>query len=138
MRARALEHGAIDTQAADIADAVAGAEVVFVAAPVGALAEPCAAALAAAGPDCVVTDVGSTKRALVDAGADERFIGGHPLAGAETAGVEHARADLFDGATWYLTPAKAPPRACSTSACTGCSRASARSRRRSTPRPTTA
>jgi prephenate dehydrogenase len=35
---------------------------------------------------------------------DERFVGGHPLAGAETAGVEHARADLFDGATWYLTP----------------------------------
>ena len=33
-----------------------------------------------------------------------RFVGGHPLAGAETAGVEHARADLFDGATWYLTP----------------------------------
>ena len=39
------------------------------------------------------------------AGADERFIGGHPLAGAETAGVEHAREDLFDGAVWYLTPA---------------------------------
>ncbi len=38
--------------------------------------------------------------------ADERFIGGHPLAGAETAGVEHARADLFDGAIWYLTPAR--------------------------------
>jgi prephenate dehydrogenase len=36
--------------------------------------------------------------------ADERFIGGHPLAGAETSGVEHARADLFEGATWYLTP----------------------------------
>ena len=35
---------------------------------------------------------------------DPRFVGGHPLAGAETAGVEHARADLFDGATWYLTP----------------------------------
>ena len=35
---------------------------------------------------------------------DHRFIGGHPLAGAETAGVEHARAGLFDGATWYLTP----------------------------------
>jgi prephenate dehydrogenase len=32
-------------------------------------------------------------------------VGGHPLAGAETEGVEHARADLFDGATWYLTPA---------------------------------
>ena len=54
----------------------------------------------------MVSDVGSTKRALADAAADERFVGGHPLAGAETAGVEHAREDLFDGATWYLTPAK--------------------------------
>jgi prephenate dehydrogenase len=35
---------------------------------------------------------------------DPRFVGGHPLAGAETAGVEHARPDLFTGATWYLTP----------------------------------
>jgi len=33
-----------------------------------------------------------------------RFVGGHPLAGAETAGVANARADLFDGARWYLTP----------------------------------
>ncbi len=55
-------------------------------------------------PDCVVTDVGSTKRAVVAAHDDPRFVGGHPLAGAENAGVEHARADLFDGATWYLTP----------------------------------
>jgi prephenate dehydrogenase len=62
------------------------------------------AALAAAGDDCVVTDVGSTKRAVVQAADDERFIGGHPLAGAETAGVRHARAELFEGATWYLTP----------------------------------
>ena len=52
-----------------------------------------------------VTDVGSTKGELVDAvGEDERFIGGHPLAGAETAGVENAREDLFEGARWYLTP----------------------------------
>ena len=52
----------------------------------------------------MVTDVGSTKRELVGEVDDPRFIGGHPLAGAETAGVEHARAGLFDGATWYLTP----------------------------------
>ena len=104
--ARALELGAIDSQATDIATAVAGADVVFVAAPVSALADTVRCALDAAGPDCVVSDVGSTKRALADVGADERFVGGHPLAGAETAGVEHARADLFDGATWYLTPAK--------------------------------
>jgi prephenate dehydrogenase len=106
VRARALELGALDTQAADIATAVTGADVVFVAAPVSALADTVRHALDAAGPDCVVSDVGSTKRVLADVGADERFIGGHPLAGAETAGVEHARADLFDGATWYLTPAE--------------------------------
>jgi len=64
-------------------------------------------ALGAAGPECVVSDVGSTKRDVVAAHDDPRFVGGHPLAGAETAGVEHARADLFEGATWYLTPTAA-------------------------------
>ena len=106
VRERALALGAVDAVAEDPAGAVDGAQVVFVAAPVSALAGAVAQALAAAAPDCVVTDVGSTKRALAEVGADERFIGGHPLAGAETAGVEHARADLFDGATWYLTPAQ--------------------------------
>jgi len=107
VRARALELGAIDTQAAEIRGAVDGAEVVFIAAPVGALGEIVPAALAAAGPDTVVTDVGSTKHTVAIAGrSDERFIGGHPLAGAETAGVEHARGDLFEGAVWYLTPAR--------------------------------
>jgi prephenate dehydrogenase len=101
---RALELGAVEFVAADVATAVAGAEAVFVAAPVGALPEAVAAALAAAGEDCVVSDVGSTKRVVQAAGSDRRFIGGHPLAGAETSGVEHAREDLFDGATWYLTP----------------------------------
>src|SRR5204863_5377598 len=61
-------------------------------------------ALAAAAPDCVVTDVGSTKRALAAAIDDERFIGGHPIAGSESSGVKHARPDLFQGAAWYLTP----------------------------------
>ena len=70
-----------------------------------ALPEQAREALAAAGPETVVTDVGSTKGELVAAlGGDERFIGGHPLAGAETAGVENAREDLFEGARWYLTP----------------------------------
>ncbi len=102
--ARALERGAISTVCESVEVAVAGADVVFVAVPVGALPEVVRAALAAAGEDCVVTDVGSTKRSVVAAVDDPRFVGGHPLAGAETAGVEHARADLFDGATWYLTP----------------------------------
>lgn len=85
-------------------DAVGDAEVVFVAAPVGGLHDAVATALAACGPDAVVTDVGSVKAAVAAAFPDERFVGGHPLAGAETGGVAHAREDLFDGATWYLTP----------------------------------
>jgi prephenate dehydrogenase len=100
----ALEVGAVDRAADDVAGALAGAEAAFVAAPVGALPAAVGAALAAAGEDCVVTDVGSTKRTVVEAVHDERFIGGHPLAGAANAGVRHARAELFDGATWYLTP----------------------------------
>jgi prephenate dehydrogenase len=103
--ARALALGAIDRAASSVSEAVIDADVVFVATPVGALGETVRSALDAVGEDCVVSDVGSTKRALADAGADERFVGGHPLAGAETAGVEHAREDLFDGAIWYLTPA---------------------------------
>jgi len=100
----ACELGALDRGADSLEAAVAGADAVFVAAPVGALPATVAKALAAAGEDCVVTDVGSTKRSVVAATSDPRFVGGHPLAGAETAGVEHARADLFQDAVWYLTP----------------------------------
>lgn len=100
----ALERGAIDVAAASAEAAAEGADAVFVAAPVGVLAHVVQTALRGAGDDAVVTDVGSTKRAVVGAVDDPRFIGGHPLAGAETAGVRHARADLFSGATWYLTP----------------------------------
>jgi prephenate dehydrogenase len=101
---RARELGAIDRVAGSLGEALDGASACFCCAPVGALDEQIAAALAAAGDDCVVTDVGSTKGGVVNAAADRRFVGGHPIAGAETAGVEHARADLFQGATWYLTP----------------------------------
>jgi prephenate dehydrogenase len=101
----ARRRGAVDRVYDAVADAVADAEAVFVAVPVGALTDAVGEALEAAPADCVVTDVGSTKRAVVAAHADPRFVGGHPLAGAETAGVQHARADLFEGATWFLTPA---------------------------------
>jgi len=103
--AAALERGAIDEASSDVASAVRSAEAVFVATPVGALASSARAALENAGPSCVVSDVGSTKRVLADLAGDERFVGGHPMAGAEGAGVGQAREDMFDGATWYLTPA---------------------------------
>ncbi|HXA54239.1 MAG TPA: prephenate dehydrogenase/arogenate dehydrogenase family protein, partial [Solirubrobacteraceae bacterium] len=108
--AAALDLGAIDEQARDIAAAVAGAQVVFTAAPVGVLADTVRNALEHAGDDCVVSDVGSTKLALEEARRDPRFIGGHPLAGSHTGGVGHARDDLFEQATWYLCPADDIPR----------------------------
>jgi len=102
---RALESGAVDRGSDSLVEACEGADVVFCAAPVGRLVEVAQAALDASGSETVVTDVGSTKRDIVAAlGSDQRFIGGHPLAGAETSGVENAREDLFEGARWYLTP----------------------------------
>jgi prephenate dehydrogenase len=103
---RALALGALDRAGDSLADAVRDAEAVFVCAPVGVLPAVTREVLAAAPADCVVTDAGSTKRSVVEAIDDPRFVGGHPLAGAETAGVEHARADLFQDATWYLTPTR--------------------------------
>src|SRR6476619_6038512 len=103
--ARAEELGAIDSAHESPAAAVHGAGLVFCAAPVTALPGLAAEALDAAGEDCAITDVGSVKREVIAAlGSESRFIGGHPLAGAETAGVENAREDLFEGARWYLTP----------------------------------
>ncbi len=105
---RGLALGALDRAAGSVAEAVGDAHVVFCAAPVAALPGLAAEALAATGEAAVVSDVGSTKRELIetlgDAEGSERFIGGHPLAGAETAGVENARAELLEGARWYLTP----------------------------------
>jgi prephenate dehydrogenase len=102
---RGTELGAIDSAHDSVASAVEDAELVFCAAPVLALPGLAAEALDAAGEDCAVTDVGSVKRDVIAAlGSDSRFVGGHPLAGAETSGVEGARADLFEGARWYLTP----------------------------------
>ncbi len=108
VRDRALQLHAVDACEPDIAGAVTGADIVFVAAPVGALVQSARAALASAGPRAIVTDVGSTKRVVAEAISDPRFIAGHPLAGAQVSGVEHARADLFDGAVWYLAEAGAP------------------------------
>ncbi len=100
-----VELGALDEACTDIGAALRDADIAVVCAPVDVLPDVTRDVLAAAPAGCAVTDVGSTKREVVAAaGADERFVGGHPLAGAEVAGVEHAREDLFDGATWYLTP----------------------------------
>ncbi|HEX8977271.1 MAG TPA: prephenate dehydrogenase/arogenate dehydrogenase family protein [Solirubrobacteraceae bacterium] len=102
--AEATQRGALDRAAGSVAEALEDAQAAFVAVPVGSLPALITEVLHAAPSDCVVTDVGSTKRAVLARHDDPRFVGGHPLAGAENAGVEHARADMFEGATWYLTP----------------------------------
>jgi prephenate dehydrogenase len=106
--ALAQERGALDTVATSLEQAVAGADLAVVAAPVAELPSQVGAVLAAAQEDALVTDVGSTKGAVVAAAADDaRFIGGHPVCGAETKGPGNANADLFVGATWFLTPTAA-------------------------------
>jgi prephenate dehydrogenase len=104
----ALGLGALDSIAGSVSEAVAETDLAFCAAPVSALPALVAEALRHSGERTGVSDVGSTKQALADAVSDldqgPRFIGGHPLAGAETSGVENSRADLFEGARWFLTP----------------------------------
>jgi prephenate dehydrogenase len=85
--------------------AVAGADLVVVAVPVTQLASQVSAVLAAAPESATVTDVGSTKQWSL--GLADRFVGGHPVCGREAHGPAHATADLFDGATWFLTPGAA-------------------------------
>jgi prephenate dehydrogenase len=87
-----------------IEEAVGDAQLVVVAVPVGSAIATVREALAAAPADATVTDVGSTKRALAETIDDPRFVPGHPVAGGETSGPDRAAAELFDGATWFLTP----------------------------------
>jgi prephenate dehydrogenase len=98
----AVARGAVEP-ASSLAQAVADAELVVIAVPVGAAPAVVQEVLDAVGGDVVVTDVASTKRPLASL-ADPRFVPGHPVAGGATGGPARAAADLFDAATWFLTP----------------------------------
>ena len=100
----AVERDAV-APAASIVEALANADLALVAVPVAELPSVVRAVLEAAPAHCTVTDVGSTKGSVCDAvGDDPRFVGGHPICGAEARGPGSASADLFEGATWFLTP----------------------------------
>jgi prephenate dehydrogenase len=92
------------TPRSSIEEAVGDAQLVVVAVPVGSAIATVREALAAATAEATVTDVASTKRALAETVDDPRFVPGHPVAGGETSGPDRAAAELFDGATWFLTP----------------------------------
>jgi prephenate dehydrogenase len=102
MRLNAADRGGDDVGLAD------GAQLILLAAPVRQNIRLLSDLAARVRSGAVVTDVGSTKRAMVEAARrlpeHLRFVGGHPLAGAATGGIESARSDLFRGRPWILTP----------------------------------
>ncbi len=112
--AAAVALGAVDFATADVLKAAQDADLVFLAPPVGQMKALCEQIAPVIRAGAIVTDAGSTKSGLV---ADctpifagkAVFVGGHPMAGSEQTGVEAARADLFRGATWILTPTPQTP-----------------------------
>ncbi len=114
VRAYAVEHGMVDEAVSPDSDEAAvligpdGADLMVLATPVDVI-ELWLARLGGSGYRGVVTDVASTKSGVYEAarrhlGGSATFIGGHPMAGSERSGVESARADLFRGAHYVLTP----------------------------------
>ena len=107
--ALALEHGAADRTAKSLAAAVKKADVVILAAPVLAVKDILAAISNDIPAGAIVTDVASTKAAVMRWAEqylprNVNFIGGHPMAGKEVAGIEAADAKLFKGCTYCLVP----------------------------------
>jgi prephenate dehydrogenase len=107
---RAVELGVIDRWCHDPADAVAGADLIFVAVPLGTIGQVFAAIRDTLAPNAVVTDGGSVKGSVVlDARCafgqiPPRLVPGHPIAGTERSGVDASFAELFQGRRVILTP----------------------------------
>ena len=98
--AKAVRLGAID-EGVTLEEAAARADVLVLCLPISGILQ----VLPALRTKALVTDVGSTKSAIVAAAsALPEFLGGHPMAGKESRGVEHADPDLFRGRPWVLTP----------------------------------
>src|SRR5277367_1606496 len=110
----ALARGAVGETAGDLASAVRGADLVYIALPIGATIEALPAIAAAAKDGTLVTDTGSNKAAICGAARNSffggaRFLGGHPMAGKETSGIARADANLFSAARYALIGLKSDP-----------------------------
>jgi prephenate dehydrogenase len=108
---RARNKAAIDSGHINPADAVRGSQIIVLATPISGIIDSIDRLGPALPPKTLLTDVGSTKaevlhRAKTVFGKNNgvRFLAGHPMAGKEHAGVEFADPDLFQGATWFVTP----------------------------------
>jgi prephenate dehydrogenase len=107
----AITRGAIDRGATDPKDAALGSEVVVLATPMGAILSLFERLAPTLPPATLVTDTGSTKEQLAERvrkvlgdEAAERMLPGHPMAGKEHGGIEHADPNLFRDAVWLITP----------------------------------
>jgi prephenate dehydrogenase len=113
----AFGRGAIHEGIPDLARALAGADLIYVALPVGHTIELLPEIARLAPPDALVTDASSTKRSVCAAAAQSfreggaHFLGGHPMAGKEVSGIDAAEADLFRGSKYALIRATANEKA---------------------------
>ena len=100
--------GAIDSGTTSIARGVAEADLVIVCTPVELIVQQVGEIAAACPAECLITDAGSTKGAIVEAldATEAHFVGSHPLAGSEKTGCEHGDADLFVDRACVITPGK--------------------------------
>jgi prephenate dehydrogenase len=110
-----LEHarmcGAIDAGTPHPGDAIRGSQLVVLATPVLAIIDLIERVGPALPANALLTDVGSTKLAVVQRAskvfgkkAGKKFLAGHPMAGKELSGVDYADPDLFENAVWFFTP----------------------------------
>ena len=106
----ALKMGAVDSLAADAIEAARASQVTLLAVPIYATLDFMEKLAGVLGPEQLVTDVGSTKRVITEAGTrlyntPERaaFLPGHPMAGKERGGAALGDANLFRGAVWLFT-----------------------------------
>lgn len=93
-----------------------GSDLIVLATPVGSIIDLVERLGPVLPATTLITDVGSTKREIVEraqqvfgSAAATRFLGGHPMAGGENAGVDHANEDLFHGAPWVFSSLNGPP-----------------------------
>lgn len=103
--------GAIDRAETDLERAIAGSDAIVLATPVGCILSQLEMVAPLSKPDTLIVDTGSTKQRFVERSrmilgdnAAERVLPGHPMAGKEAGGIEHADAGLFRDAVWLITP----------------------------------
>ena len=108
----ALRRGAVDDISTDAAVGVRGADLIVLATNISAFGPMMDIVAEAASPECITTDVGSTKSDVMAMARTRmparRFVGSHPMAGSEKSGPGYARPDLYHGALCLVVPPDAP------------------------------